>query len=213
LYSPLEAGCTLVKNPKHLIDAYSSHPEYYNFSKNEDGLVQNYYEYGLQNSRGFRALKVWLAFQQLGRSGYVKLISITKYLQHYLKLNKLQNMINKSESQCIPYKFMDAVIHALKVAGLIVRMPGNKSGYQLAKTPSKITAYDVYRAFEPKLHIHFCLADKEICPRACTCASRYFLSNFNQKMESFMQENSIENLVNIQKDLNGRSFTAGQWVI
>ncbi len=75
LYSPLEAGCTLVKNPQHLIDTYSSHPEYYNFSKNENEVAQNFYEYGLQNSRGFRALKVWLSLQQVGRSGYEKLIS------------------------------------------------------------------------------------------------------------------------------------------
>ena len=74
LYSPLEAGCTLVKDPKHLIDTYSSHPEYYNFSLSEEGGSQNYFEFGLQNSRGFRALKVWLALQQVGRSGYVKLI-------------------------------------------------------------------------------------------------------------------------------------------
>ena len=75
LYSPLEAGCTLVKNPQHLIDTYSSHPEYYNFSKIENEFAQNFYEYGLQNSRGFRALKVWLSLQQMGRSGYEKLIS------------------------------------------------------------------------------------------------------------------------------------------
>jgi len=74
LYSPLEVGCTLVKNPQHLIDTYSSHPEYYNFSTNEDDIAQNFYEYGLQNSRGFRALKVWLSLQQIGRSGYEKLI-------------------------------------------------------------------------------------------------------------------------------------------
>ncbi len=75
LYSPLEAGCTLVKNPQHLIDSYSSHPEYYNFSNSGDEVAQNFYEYGLQNSRGFRALKVWLMLQQIGRSGYKKLIS------------------------------------------------------------------------------------------------------------------------------------------
>lgn len=74
LYNPLEVGCTLVKNPKHLTDTYSSHPEYYNFSKGEEDLSQNFYEYGLQNSRGFRALKVWLALQQAGRSGYVRMI-------------------------------------------------------------------------------------------------------------------------------------------
>jgi glutamate/tyrosine decarboxylase-like PLP-dependent enzyme len=71
LYSPLEAGCTLVKDPQLLIDTFSSHPEYYNF-KND--IAQNYYEYGLQNSRGFRALKVWLTLQQVGRSGYEQLI-------------------------------------------------------------------------------------------------------------------------------------------
>ncbi len=74
LYAPLEAGCTLVKNPQHLIDTFSSHPEYYNFTSTEGEIAQNYYEFGLQNSRGFRALKVWLTLQQVGRSGYEKLI-------------------------------------------------------------------------------------------------------------------------------------------
>jgi len=75
LYAPLEAGCTLVKNPQHLIDTYSSHPAYYNFDSNEDDPGINFYEYGFQNSRGFRSLKVWMALQQVGRRDYVKLIS------------------------------------------------------------------------------------------------------------------------------------------
>jgi aromatic-L-amino-acid decarboxylase len=74
LYSPLEAGCVLVKQPKHLTDTYSSHPSYYNFSGNNESQVHNYYEYGFQNSRGFRALKVWILLQQAGRSGYLKMI-------------------------------------------------------------------------------------------------------------------------------------------
>ena len=73
LYSPLEAGCTLVKNPNHLIETYSSHPVYYNFGTDEPS-TQNYYEYGFQNSRGFRALKVWIMLQQVGRTGYEKMI-------------------------------------------------------------------------------------------------------------------------------------------
>lgn len=83
LYSPLEAGCTLVKNPQHLLDTFSSHPEYYNFDSNDDDVALNFYEYGLQNSRGFRALKVWLMLQQVGRSGYEKMISSN------IKLSKL----------------------------------------------------------------------------------------------------------------------------
>lgn len=75
LYSPLEAGCTLIKDPKYLTDTYSAHPDYYNFDAHDEEQVLNYYEYGFQNSRGFRALKVWLALQQVGRTGYVEMIS------------------------------------------------------------------------------------------------------------------------------------------
>ena len=80
LYAPLEAGCTLVKNPAHLTDTFSSHPEYYKFDRDE----VNFYEYGLQNSRGFRALKVWITLQQVGRSGYEQLISEDIELAAYL---------------------------------------------------------------------------------------------------------------------------------
>ena len=75
LYAPLEAGCTLVKNPQHLIDTYSAHPVYYNFDNSVDEPTLNYYEYGFQNSRGFRALKVWMALQQAGKNGYIKMIN------------------------------------------------------------------------------------------------------------------------------------------
>jgi len=83
LYAPLEVGCTLVKNPQHLIDTYSSHPVYYNFSTTDDEPSLNYYEYGFQNSRGFRALKVWMALQQIGRSGYIHLIREDIALSEY----------------------------------------------------------------------------------------------------------------------------------
>lgn len=74
LYCPLEAGCTLVKNPQHLIDTFSAHPEYYNFQNDQDSPSLNYYEFGLQNSRGFRALKVWMALKQVGKTGYMEMI-------------------------------------------------------------------------------------------------------------------------------------------
>jgi aromatic-L-amino-acid/L-tryptophan decarboxylase len=74
LYNPLEAGCALVRNPKHLLDTFSFHPEYYNFVNNEEDPSVNFYEYGPQNSRGFRALKVWLGLQQAGREGFEQMI-------------------------------------------------------------------------------------------------------------------------------------------
>jgi glutamate/tyrosine decarboxylase-like PLP-dependent enzyme len=74
LYSPLEAGCALVRDPRHLVATFSHHPVYYNFDGVEEDPTVNFYEFGLQNSRGFRALKVWLALRQVGRAGHVQMI-------------------------------------------------------------------------------------------------------------------------------------------
>jgi aromatic-L-amino-acid/L-tryptophan decarboxylase len=70
LYAPLEAGCALVRETGLLQDAFSYHPPYYHFGVE----AVNYVDCGLQNSRGFRALKVWLALRHAGRSGYEKMI-------------------------------------------------------------------------------------------------------------------------------------------
>jgi glutamate/tyrosine decarboxylase-like PLP-dependent enzyme len=71
LYAPLEAGCALVKDAEKLRYAFSYHPPYYHFGEE----AQNFVDYGMQNSRGFRALKVWLALKQVGRSGYEQMIA------------------------------------------------------------------------------------------------------------------------------------------
>ena len=71
LYAPLEAGCALVRNRDALRRAFAYHPPYYHF----DDRVMNFVDYGLQNSRGFRALKVWLALRQVGATGYRRMIA------------------------------------------------------------------------------------------------------------------------------------------
>jgi len=74
LYTPLEAGCALVRHPGALRDAFSYAPPYYRFDGEEEDPPTNYFELGPQNSRGFRALKVWLGLRQAGRQGYRQMI-------------------------------------------------------------------------------------------------------------------------------------------
>ena len=71
LYAPLEAGCALVHDPEALRAAFSYHPPYYHFEER----ATNYVDYGPQNSRGFKALKVWLALQHAGADGYRRMIA------------------------------------------------------------------------------------------------------------------------------------------
>jgi aromatic-L-amino-acid/L-tryptophan decarboxylase len=71
LYAPLEAGCALVRDSEALRAAFAYHPPYYHFEEH----ATNYVDYGPQNSRGFRALKVWLALKQVGAAGYRSMIA------------------------------------------------------------------------------------------------------------------------------------------
>ena len=80
LYSPLEAGCALVRNQAALRDAFSYHPPYYSFGVE----ALNYFDLGPQNSRGFRALKVWLALQHAGAAAYREMIEDDITLARYL---------------------------------------------------------------------------------------------------------------------------------
>jgi len=72
LYMPVEAACTLVRDPAALLHTFSYRPVYYHFDGAEN--LTNFYEHGPQNSRGFRALKVWLCLKNVGRAGYEKMI-------------------------------------------------------------------------------------------------------------------------------------------
>lgn len=80
LYSPLEAGCALVRRPEALREAFSYHPPYYHFGVE----AINYVDFGPQNSRGFRALKVWLTLRQVGREGYLRMIGDDIQLARHL---------------------------------------------------------------------------------------------------------------------------------
>ena len=74
LYAPLEAGCVLVRDREALRSAFTYRPPYFRFEEGENAPIQ-YVDFGPQNSRGFRALKVWLALRQAGRDGYARTIA------------------------------------------------------------------------------------------------------------------------------------------
>ncbi len=67
---PLECGCALLKDGKLLRDTFSLVPSYLRTEEGKGfGGLPWYSEYGLQQSRGFRALKLFSALLYAGREG------------------------------------------------------------------------------------------------------------------------------------------------
>jgi aromatic-L-amino-acid decarboxylase len=75
MYIPYEAGCTLVRRGAAHRDTFSLTPGY--LAHAERGAAAGdlwFSEYGIQLSRGFRALKVWMSFKEHGLDRYGRLI-------------------------------------------------------------------------------------------------------------------------------------------
>jgi glutamate/tyrosine decarboxylase-like PLP-dependent enzyme len=75
LHVPFEAGCALVRDRGAHRAAFALTPEY--LERTARGLASGplwFSEYGLQLSRGFRALKVWLSFKEHGLDKFGRLI-------------------------------------------------------------------------------------------------------------------------------------------
>lgn len=72
LYVPVEAGLVLVRNGEAMRAAFSLVPPYLRTDGDIEGVGGPpwFSEYGFQQTRGFRALKVWMALQHHGLAGY-----------------------------------------------------------------------------------------------------------------------------------------------
>jgi aromatic-L-amino-acid decarboxylase len=110
LYAPLEVGCALVRDPKLLHDTFSYRPEYYHLVEDPAEKAINYYEYGPQNARGFRALKVWLCLRQAGREGYIRMIgenirlaeTLYRLVSEHAELEALSNSLSITTFRYVP---------------------------------------------------------------------------------------------------------------
>lgn len=74
LHAPFEVGCALIRNAKLHHDTFAITPEYLESAPRGLASGQWLHEYGLQTSRGFRALKVWMALKEHGVEKFGRLI-------------------------------------------------------------------------------------------------------------------------------------------
>jgi glutamate/tyrosine decarboxylase-like PLP-dependent enzyme len=70
LFQPMECGCVLIRDGARLERTFAIHPDYLEGDATRDADEVNFADRGLQLSRGFRALKVWVSVQTLGLDAF-----------------------------------------------------------------------------------------------------------------------------------------------
>lgn len=74
LFQPYEIGCVLLRNREHLKSAFHILPEYLKDMKCSNNEI-NFSDYGIQLTRGFRALKLWMSLKTFGLEAFKKAIN------------------------------------------------------------------------------------------------------------------------------------------
>jgi aromatic-L-amino-acid decarboxylase len=70
LYQPMECGCVLIRDGARLEGTFAIHPDYLDGDATSEAGEVNLADRGLQLSRGFRALKVWMSVQTFGLAAF-----------------------------------------------------------------------------------------------------------------------------------------------
>jgi len=86
MFVPVEAGFVLVRDGDAMRSAYSLVPPYIR-SRGSSNAVMGlpwFSEYGFQQTRGFRALKVWMTMKQFGLAGHRRAVEENIALARYL---------------------------------------------------------------------------------------------------------------------------------
>jgi glutamate/tyrosine decarboxylase-like PLP-dependent enzyme len=74
LHAPFEVGCALLRDAKRHHGSFALHPEYLEEHARGIAAAPSLFDYGIELSRGFKALKVWMALRTHGGEAFARLI-------------------------------------------------------------------------------------------------------------------------------------------
>jgi len=108
LFQPFEAGCLIVKDLTRLERAFAVHPEYLQ-DADWGGEHPNFSDRGLQLSRSFRALKVWMSIQTFGlaafRRAVEKGIDLAERAEAYVLASELLQLATPASLSVVCFRF------------------------------------------------------------------------------------------------------------
>jgi aromatic-L-amino-acid decarboxylase len=88
LFQSYDIGAVVVRRRDDLLRTFHRSPEYYREAeaRHENAATEplHFYRYGMEGSRRFRALKLWLSWKHLGTAGLARLVEMTVDIAEHL---------------------------------------------------------------------------------------------------------------------------------
>jgi aromatic-L-amino-acid/L-tryptophan decarboxylase len=108
LFQPFECGFVLVRDAALLKSAFQLMPEYMR-DVHRNTTETNMADYGVQLSRGFRALKVWLSINTFGlaafRDAVTRGFELAEFAEHELRTRRHCEILSPAELAIVAFRF------------------------------------------------------------------------------------------------------------
>ncbi|MFX0071872.1 MAG: pyridoxal phosphate-dependent decarboxylase family protein, partial [Candidatus Hermodarchaeota archaeon] len=114
IYIPYEAGCILVKNKKDQFQSFSLTADYIlHGSRGAHGCEINFYDYGVELSRGFKGLKIWMSIKEHGIEKYGRLIEQNieqaRFLAQLVQKTPKLELLAPTSMNIVCFRFNDGI--------------------------------------------------------------------------------------------------------
>ena len=109
MFQPYEIGCALIRKKEHLKDTFKVSAEYLKIIE-ESAEQPNFSDYGVQLTRGFRALKLWMSFKAFGVEAFRDAIEIgiqnAEFVENLLRQNIEWEVITPAKLGIITFRYI-----------------------------------------------------------------------------------------------------------
>ncbi len=128
-------------------------------------------------SKGRYALRVMLDLAQHPDEGYISLKTV-------------------AERQDISMKYLEAIVGALKKAGLVDSSRGKEGGYSLLRPPEEYSVGEILRSTEDKLAPVSCItAEGVACAQASACLTLPMWRELDELTNAYLDTVSLRDLL------------------
>jgi glutamate/tyrosine decarboxylase-like PLP-dependent enzyme len=108
LFQPFETGCVLLRDRRLLLESFHILPEY--MKDAEPGAEEvNFCDYGIQLTRGFRALKLWMSFKIFGvesfRAAVERTLQAAELAEKLLRRSPAWEIVTPAQMGIVSFRF------------------------------------------------------------------------------------------------------------
>jgi glutamate/tyrosine decarboxylase-like PLP-dependent enzyme len=110
MFQPFETGCVLLRDVRLLKKTFHTMAEYLEDTKRIETEEINYYDYGPQLTRGFRALKLWLSLKTFGAAAFRAAIergfALAEFAEDTLRQRSCWQIVTPATMGIVTFRFV-----------------------------------------------------------------------------------------------------------